>query len=176
MSEVGACTHNGAGGVGTAFEFFGDCDIQGVDDGLRHVELGEILHLTCIVNGFGIVGKLGVEADGALWSWVVCVGPWGSGFHAYSAGCSARPRYPHSSDWADWMAWSLSKRSCSSARMLLWLGRGCRDGREPIVSVAMAREVSYAGGAMIGAGGAMIGTAGSRAAAAAAAASLAAMV
>ena len=37
--------------------------------------------------------------------------------------------------------------------MLLWLGHGCRDGSAPIISIAKARVVSYAGGAMIGAGG-----------------------
>ncbi len=37
--------------------------------------------------------------------------------------------------------------------MLLWLGRGCSDGSAPIISAAMARVVSYAAGAMIGASG-----------------------
>jgi hypothetical protein len=32
--------------------------------------------------------------------------------------------------------------------MFLWFGRGWSDGRFPIVSVAMASVVSYAGGAM----------------------------
>ncbi len=48
--------------------------------------------------------------------------------------------------------------------MLLWLGWGCREGSGLIISVAMARVVSYAGGMMIGAGGAMIGVGGRMAA------------
>ena len=52
--------------------------------------------------------------------------------------------------------------------MLLWLGRGWREGSAPIISVAIARVVLYAGGTMIGMGGAMIGAGGRMAAAAAA--------
>ena len=32
---VGTGAHDGAGGIGTAFEFFWHCDVEGVDDGLR---------------------------------------------------------------------------------------------------------------------------------------------
>ena len=57
---VGTGAHDGASGIGTAFEFFWPRDVEGVDDGLCHVELGEVFHFRSIVDGFGIAGELGV--------------------------------------------------------------------------------------------------------------------
>ena len=81
---VGASPHDGAGSICATLEFFWNCNVQGIDNGLCDIELGEVLHFICIVDGFGIAGELSVEANGAVWARIISI--------AYSAGCSARPR------------------------------------------------------------------------------------
>ena len=96
---------------------------------------------------------------------------------AYSAGCSAMPRYPHSSDCPDWIDCSFSNKSLSRALILLCVGRGWRDGSVPIRSRAFSYEISYAGsaaGKAASTAAAAAATAGSAAAAAAARAAAAA--
>ena len=78
---VRAGSHDGAGGVGTAFKFFGHRDVEGVDDGLRHVELGEVFHFRRIVDGFGVAGELGVKANAAVRAWIGGICPGSGGFH-----------------------------------------------------------------------------------------------
>ncbi len=72
---VGAGAHDGAGGVGTALEFLWYRDVEGVDDGLRHVELGEVFRLQGVVDSLGVAGELGVKANAAVWAWVGCICP-----------------------------------------------------------------------------------------------------
>ena len=42
----GTGAHDGAGSISATLEFFWDYDVAGVDDGLCHIELGEIFHFS----------------------------------------------------------------------------------------------------------------------------------
>ena len=78
---VGTGAHDGTGGVGAAFEFFWHRNVEGVDDGLRHVELGEVFHFRGVVDGFSVAGELGVKANAAVRAGIGCVHPGCGGFH-----------------------------------------------------------------------------------------------
>ena len=88
---------------------------------------------------------------------------------AYSAGCSASPRKPHSSDCAACNVSSLSNNVRSRARIFACVGRGRSGGRVPMTEVAVSWSISYDGG-MTAAAMAAGGTTGAAACAAAAAA------
>ena len=141
-------------------EGFGHGDVEGRVDGPCYCCLclpGSFLGIVC---GFGVTGGLGIEANGR---WGPGLGAFVHGvadFKAYSVGCSARLRKPHSSDCEDWRVSRRSKRTRSRARMLACEGRGWRLGNVPIVAVAVSKSMSNDGGAMAAgataAGGAML--------------------
>ena len=69
---------------------------------------------------------------------------------AYSAGCSASPLKPHSSDCAACKVSSRSSNVRSRARIFECVGRGCSDGSVPMALVAVSKSISYNGGMMAG--------------------------
>ena len=61
-------------------------DVEGVDDGLRHVELGKVFHFRGVVDGFGVAGELGGKANAAVWAWIGGICPGNGGFHGVFVG------------------------------------------------------------------------------------------
>ena len=83
---VGAGAHDCSGSNCAALELFWHCNVQGIDDGLRNVQLGEIFHFVCIVDGFGVAGELCIEADAVVRARINRVSQRGSRFHGVLRG------------------------------------------------------------------------------------------